>query len=92
MRACGRMEESTKVGARDKRLDDQLMRSDLLLTAAAGEWKFDCMMGWGRLSQPDEDGNVCVMLVLLSCCIVDMFAICVLIATMCKARCSHRLQ
>ena len=24
----------------------------------AGEWQFDCMMGWGRLSLPQDDDKV----------------------------------
>ena len=29
-----------------------------MTAATAGEWRLDCMWGWGRLSQPDADGQV----------------------------------
>ena len=28
------------------------------VTAIAGEWRFDCMWGWGRLFQPSANGQV----------------------------------
>jgi hypothetical protein len=28
------------------------------MSIASGEWQLDCMLGWGRLSQPDEAGLV----------------------------------